>query len=97
MFHTDQGAPLPRNDGTGRWAAAGSPRSLAGRGRALAPVWIERLWRTVQDEEVSWKDDETPREARPGFATFLVRDKEWRQPQALGEQTPASGYFGSSG
>jgi putative transposase len=96
IFNTDQGAQFPSNDFTGRLAAAGIQMSMDGRGRALDHVFIERLWRTVQYEEVYLKDYETPREAMQGLATFFVRYNEWRQHQALGYQTPASVYFGSS-
>ena len=41
-------------------------------------------------------DDETPAEAIQGVAQVLVRDNEWRQPQARGDRTPAAVYFGSS-
>ena len=40
--------------------------SMDGRGRALDNVLVERRWRTVKDEEVSVKDDATPREAMQG-------------------------------
>ena len=63
IFHSDQGAPCTRRDGTGRLAAAGIAMSMDGRGRALDHVFGERLWRTVQYEEVYVKDDATPREA----------------------------------
>ena len=95
IFHTDQGAQFPRNDCTGRLAAAGIQMSMDGRGRALDNVCIERLWRTVQYEEVSLKDDETPREAIEGFATFFVRYNERRQHQSLDDRTPAAVYFNS--
>jgi putative transposase len=39
---------------------------MDGRGRALDNVVVERLWRTVTYEEVSVKDEETPREAIQG-------------------------------
>jgi putative transposase len=96
IFNTDQGAQFTSNDFTGRLAAAGIQISMDGRGRALDNVFIERLWRTVKYEEVYLKDYETPREAMQGLATFFVRYNEWRQHQALGYQTPASVYFGSS-
>ena len=95
MFNTDQGAQFTSNDFTGR-LAAGIQMSMDGRGRALDNVFIERLWRTVKYEEVYVKDYETPREAMQGLGTFFVRDNEWRQHQALGYQTPAAVYFGSS-
>jgi putative transposase len=96
IFHTEQGAQFPSNDFTGRLAAAGIQLSMDGRGRALDNVFIERLWRTVQDEEVYVKDYETPREAMQRVGTCFVRYNEWRQHQARGYQTPASVYFGSS-
>ena len=95
IFNTDQGAQFTSNDFTGRLAAAGILISMDGRGRALDNVFVERLWRTVKYEEVYLKDYETPREAMQGLATFFVRYNKWRQPQALGYQTPASVYFGS--
>jgi putative transposase len=96
IFNSDQGAQLTSLDLTGRLAAAGIQISMDGRGRALDNVFVERLWRTVQDEEVYVKDDETPREAMQGFAQFLVRSNEWRQHQALDYRTPAAVYFNSS-
>jgi putative transposase len=95
IFHSDQGAQFTSLDFTSRLAAAGIQISMDGQGRALDNVFVERLWRTVKDEEVYLKDDETPREAMQGLGTFFVRDNEWRQHQALGYQTPASVYFGS--
>jgi putative transposase len=96
IFHSDQGAQFTSIDFTGRLAAAGIQISMDGRGRALDNVFIERLWRSVKYEEVYLKDYETPREAMQGLGTFFVRYNEWRQHQALGYQTPASVYFGSS-
>lgn len=66
MFNTDQGAQCTSIDFTGRLTTAGMPMSMDGRGRALDNVFVERRWRTVKDEEVSLKDDETPHEARQG-------------------------------
>jgi putative transposase len=95
IFHSDQGAQFTRLDLTGRLAAAGLQMSMDGRGRALANVFVERLWRTGQYEEVYVKDDETPREAMQGLAQFFVRYNGWRQHQALGYQTPAAVYYSS--
>ena len=95
MFNSDPGAQFTSLDVTGRLASAGIQRSMDGRGRALDNVFVERLWRTVKYEEVYLKDDETPREAMQGLATFFVRYNKWRQHQALGYQTPAAVYFGS--
>jgi putative transposase len=66
IFNSDQGAQFTRLDFTGRLAAAGVQIRMDGRGRALDNVVVERRWRTVKYEEVSWKDYETPREAMQG-------------------------------
>jgi putative transposase len=95
IFNSDQGVQCTRLDFTARLAAAGVEMSRDGRGQALDNVCVERPWRTVKYEEVSWKDDETPHEAMQGLATFFVRSNEWRQHQALGYQTPAAVYCGS--
>ena len=65
-FNRDQGAQCTRLAFTGRRASAGRHSSRDGRGRALDTVFVARLWRTVQYEEVSWQDEETPREAIQG-------------------------------
>jgi putative transposase len=63
MVNTAPGAHFPSLDFTGRLETAGIRMSMDGRGRALDNVFVERLWRTVQPEEVSLQDDATPREA----------------------------------
>ena len=56
IFHRDPGAQFTSLDFTGRLASAGIHISMEGRGRALDNVFVERLWRTVKYEAVSWKD-----------------------------------------
>ena len=51
LFQRDQGAELTSTDGLGRWEAAGLKSRMAGRGRALAHGFGERLWRTGQEAE----------------------------------------------
>jgi len=66
IFNSDQGAQFTSLDFTGRLTSVGIQISMDGRGRALDNVFVERLWRTVKDEEVYLKDYETPREAMEG-------------------------------
>ena len=70
--------------------------SMDGRGRVLGNVFVERLWRTVKYEEVSVKDYGTPREAIEGLEKFFQFYNRRRPHQALGYQTPATVYVGSS-
>ena len=56
IFKSDQGSQFTSLELTGRLAAAGIHISMDGRGRALDKVFVERLWRTVKDEEMYVKD-----------------------------------------
>jgi putative transposase len=56
IFHSDQGSQCTSLEFTGRLEAAGIRISMDGRGRALDNVFVERLWRTGKQEEVSLKD-----------------------------------------
>ena len=56
VFNTDQGAQYTSIEFTKILAEAGIQISMDGRGRALDNVWIERLWRTVKQEEVYIRD-----------------------------------------
>jgi transposase InsO family protein len=56
IFTSVQGAHFTSLALTGRRAAAGIQRRMAGRGRALGNVFVARRWRTVTSEEVYWKD-----------------------------------------
>ena len=96
IFNSDQGSQFTSADFTGRLETAGVKISMDGRGRALDNVFVERLWRTVKYEEVYLKDYGTPREAMQGLEEFFHLYNRQRPHQALGYQTPATVYFGSS-
>jgi putative transposase len=96
IFNSDQGAQFTSNDFTGRLESAGICISMDGRGRALDNVFIERLWRTVKQEEVYLKDYRTPREATQQLENFFIRYNEHRQHSSLGYQTPATVYAGTA-
>lgn len=95
IFNSDQGSQFTSLEFTGRLTAAGIRISMDGRGRALDNVFVERLWRTVKQEEVYLKDYRTPKEAIQGLDQFFVRYNERRQHQSLNYRTPAEVYFGT--
>jgi len=95
IFNSDQGAQFTSLDFTGRLESAGIRISMDGRGRALDNVFVERLWRTVKQEEVYLKDYRTPREATQELGQFFMRYNEDRQHQSLNYRTPAAVYFGT--
>jgi len=52
IFDTDQGSQFTARDYTSRLEEAGIAVSRDGRGRALDNVFVERLWRSVQYEDI---------------------------------------------
>ena len=66
IVHTDQGAQGTSRACTARLRPGESQSRMDGRGRAVENVLVERLWRSVKDEEVSLQEDNTVREAQPG-------------------------------
>lgn len=93
IFHTDHGAQCTSLAVTERLKNSGIRISMAGRGRALDHVCVERLWRSVKDEEVYRRDDQSVRDARQSLARDFGCYHEGRLHQALGYRTPAAVYL----
>ena len=55
IFNTDQGSQFTSAAFTGALAEAGVAISMDGRGRWMDNVFIERLWRSLKDEDVYLK------------------------------------------
>ena len=69
---------------------------MDGRGRALDNIFVERLWRSVEYEEVSLKDYPTVPAAIDGLGSYFRFYNDERLHQALAYQTPAAAYHGRS-
>jgi len=94
MLNTDQGVQFTSQAFTARLKAGGIRIRMDGRGRALDHVCVERLWRSVKDEEVYLRDYRTVWEARHRLAHYCTFDNEARLHQALGYRPPAAVYRG---
>lgn len=94
LFNTAQGAQFTSQEFTTRLQKGGVRISMDGRGRALDNVFVERLWRTVKDEEVDVRDSHSVREARQGLSRYVGLYNEERLHQALGYRTPTAVYLG---
>ena len=88
IFNTDQGSQFTSAAFTGRLATAGIRISMDGRGRWMDNVFIERLWRSLKDEDVYLKGYADGREARAGIGTWIAFDNGRRPHQALVGRTP---------
>jgi putative transposase len=67
--------------------------SMGGKARALDNIVVERLWRSVEYEEVYLNEYASPREARTSLSRYLAFYNHERPHQALNYQTPAEVYF----
>ena len=94
IFNTDQGPQFTSAEFTGRLESAGVRISMDGRGRVFDNIMIERLWRSVKQEEVYIKSYETVKDARDGLARYFWLYNNERLHEALGYKTPYEVYFG---
>jgi putative transposase len=95
IFNTDQGVQFTSAEFTGRLETAGVRISMDGRGRVFDNIMIERLWRSVKQEEVYINSYETVRDARDGIARYFRLYNTERLHEALGYRTPLEVYFGA--
>jgi putative transposase len=70
-FNTDQGAQFTSQAFTGLLEQHGVRVSMDGKGRYTDNLFIERLWRSLQYEEVYLKADTDGKEARAGIGAYL--------------------------
>ena len=92
IFNTDQGVQFTSTAFTSRLQTAGVAISMDGRGRALDNVFVERLWRTVKQENLYLLDYATPWEAEEGLSAYFRFYGAERPHSRLGNQTPAEVY-----
>jgi putative transposase len=93
VFNTDQGVQFTSGAFTGRLTAANIAISMAGRGRALDNIFVERLWRTVKYEEVYLYDYTSVPCGRTRLNHYFPFYNTARPHQALAYRTPAEVYF----
>jgi len=88
IFNTDQGSQFTSAAFTGRLEAANVAISMDGRGRFMDNIFIERLWRSIKDEEVHLKAYADGREARVGISSWMTFYNFRRPHQAMNNQMP---------
>ena len=68
---------------------------MDGRGQGRDNVFVERLWKSVKDENVYLKADDSVSPARAGIAGYIDFYNTRRPHRAHDGQTPDDGYFAS--
>ena len=96
IFNTDQGAQFTSERFTAALKSFDIRISMDGKGRWMDNVFIERLWRSLNYEEVYLKAYETVPEARAGIKEWIRFYNHERTHQSLGRQTPEQVYWNRS-
>lgn len=94
IFNTDQGAQYTSIEFTKMLQSAGILISMDGRGRALDNVWIERLWRTVKQEEIYIRDYLDGVDALRSLDRYFKFYNENRPHSSLKYMSPGAVYRG---
>src|SRR4051794_28475741 len=93
VFNTDQGAQFTAQAWTGRLPAAGVQVSMDGKGRCLDNVFVERLWRSVKQEDIYPRCYEGVPPLRAGLQSYFGFYNSERLHQALDYRTPEAVYL----
>ena len=92
IFNGDQGSPFTSLDFITVLLAAGVRISMAGRGRWMDNVFIERLWRGLKYECVYLHAFETGSELRAGLTWWIDYHNGRRPHSSLAGRTPGEAY-----
>ena len=79
---------------TGELEAKEIAIGMDGRGRCMDNIFVERLWRSLKQEEVYLKDYASVAEARAGIDGYFRFYNRERLHQSLEYRTPAAVYQG---
>ena len=93
VFNTDQGSQFTSHDFTDVLLKAGVAISMDGKGSWRDNIFIERLWRSIKDEEIYLRAYETVSDARASIGRYLAFYNGRRPHSSLDRQTPDQAYF----
>lgn len=93
VFNSDQGAQFTSLDFTGRLLSREIHISMDGKGRALDNIFVERLWRSVKQEEVYIREYQSTEEAVSSLGRYFDFYNHRRLHQSLNYETPAQVYW----
>lgn len=96
IFNSDQGGHFTSPKFTALPLSRGVKISMDGKGRCLDNIFIERLWRTVKQEDIYIRYYESVAECRTGLTKYFDKYNNYRPHQSLDGKTPAEVYFGQN-
>ena len=92
IFNSDQGSQFTAIEWLKVLTEKGIQVSMDGRGRCFDNIFVERLWRTVKQEEVYLKEYEDVWEAEKSLSKYFDFYNHRRSHQSLGYRTPFEIY-----
>lgn len=92
IMNTDQGSQFTSLEFTGRLEQEGIRISMDGRGRVFDNIFIERLWRSVEYEEVYLKEYGSVQECAQNLGAYFRFYNQERFHQSLANRTPQQVY-----
>jgi putative transposase len=93
IFNTDQDAQFTSAAFTGLLLEHGIRIRMDGRGGWRANIFVERLWRSLQYEEVYLHADDSVSAAMAGLARYFTLYNTRRPHSRLSDRTPDAAYF----
>ncbi len=97
IFNTDQGSQFTSSEWISALKGHKIQISMDGKGRWMDNVFIERLWRSVKNEEIFLFEHFTVPKLRAGLTKWFDRYNDWRPHDSLGNDTPSNTYERKSG
>jgi len=94
IFNTDQGSQFTSKEFTGILDSQNIQISMDGRGRMYDNIFIERLWRSVKQEEIYLHDYQDGIESFLSLVKYFQFYNEERPHSSLGYNTPSEIYHG---
>ncbi len=94
IMNSDQGSHFTSPKFTSISKSKGVKISMDGRGRCLDNIFVERLWRTVKQEDIYLNQYSSMTELKTGLTKFFNDYNNYRPHQSLGNLTPAEVYSG---
>lgn len=94
IFNTDQGSHFTSPKFTGILENNDIKISMDSKGRYLDNIFVERLWRTVKQENIYLNLYSDVRETKIGLGEYFPFYNDKRRHQALNYKTPSEIYFG---
>lgn len=93
IFNSDQGSQFTSPRFTGILKRNKINISMDGRGRCLDNIFVERLWRTVKQENIYLNDYQNILETKNGLSQYFKFYNNQRRHQSLNYETPAQIYL----